>query len=180
MEALGAVFIVFVALETCLEIAGFLSCNASRAVRLARVNHDIFEACKQLNSRWLIAEGMTDDRWKANGVLNPQPCCPWQAGAGGYIKYGILFCILQVNQGNPYPRPNSLPHPFGLYLPPSWDLGVWEIGLLTLWELAAGTGGTLRPVFVSLVIKKPCKNPLHKPSQRIIVFRRVFKRVLLR
>ena len=60
-------------------------CNGSKARPVVVVNHVEVWACKQLNSRWLIAESMTDDCLKANGILNPQPWCSWQAGAGGFV-----------------------------------------------------------------------------------------------
>ena len=49
------------------------------------VNNFLFGACKQLNSRWLIAERMIDNCWKANGIQNLQPWCPWQAAVSSFI-----------------------------------------------------------------------------------------------
>ena len=55
--------------------------NGSWVRQVPLINYNIFELCKQLKNRWLIAESMTDDCWKANGIPNPHPWCPWQAGA---------------------------------------------------------------------------------------------------
>ena len=62
----------------------FCWCYRSRVGRVPEGNNILF-GCNQLNSRWLIAESMTDNCWKANGLQNTQHWCPWQAGSGGLM-----------------------------------------------------------------------------------------------
>ena len=81
-EALETVCLVLLPLKQAWTWMVFWWCNGSWDQRVATRNRYIFEPCEQLNSKWLIAESRTDDCWKAHGTLNPQPWCPWQAGAG--------------------------------------------------------------------------------------------------
>ena len=60
LEALGLVFLVFAALETGLNIDGFLVVQRISSWAGAGGNNVEFDACKQLNRRWLVAESMTD------------------------------------------------------------------------------------------------------------------------
>ena len=61
LEAFGTVILVFATLKAGMKIYGFLGCNEPRVGQVPELNHDILEPCKQLNSRWLIAESRTDD-----------------------------------------------------------------------------------------------------------------------
>ena len=59
LEAFGTVCLFFVSRKQLCKLIHFRRYNGSKALRMLGLNHDIFEPCGQLNSRWLIAESMT-------------------------------------------------------------------------------------------------------------------------
>ena len=61
LKALGTVFIVFAALQRALKFYGFSEGTGSEEVGVVVLNNTEFRACRQLNSRWLIAESLTAD-----------------------------------------------------------------------------------------------------------------------